>query len=661
MSENLPTTVPVPRIIPPHPRYPRGGSKARKAGSSEMKVGAADTAVEDALSGELGSGVVFSEQEDGGVSFAEPVSPNVANPLYSKSGNVELGAVAGGIEETISAAKNEEGSAVKEASVQAKNKEGEVSWIKKQRMPKEDHEETASEEIWNDEELEKPEEKSVWRKLKGREHAEGEPELELDLEAEPKGATEVDEGPEIESWVDGEAEEEELEEIQQMAEATDGPSVRAGDGEVAEMSGRRRPHFASKAHFVAAIGMACILTLGVWVFWQADGGVPEDTELTPVVSETLQPNPVHTQLSHFLMRFRFDTDFSGMSGWKDYDTETLAELLKKNGSGLELILSCLAAKEWQPDHPSWRSGNLGGDLPWSDLARVKQAEALYLQRRGLEVAAFRSAFDLMEFGRKVQEVAAWPNYFLTGLDIYHRGLETVEQLVDDTRMNSAQLGALQRTFAAHHPPGESDLVTFYQSGYGLEKAILEGESAPARPGTFSFHVARPEGALFKPNRTLALFADAFTNLISDASKPHFQRTLMDLTDSLKASILDSNRTGQQYFAKAMMPYLEISEKQALSVAHYEAVKTLFALRRHGLDVGRLPDTLADLGTKYLKAVPSDPFDGDSLRYSRYRKVVYSTGVDRIDSGGNPGRAGFLNRDEPTLEIPFSTGGDSEFH
>ncbi len=663
MSDLPMPTATVPRIVPPHPRYPGGRDRLgrpqvgvsleRRAESAVVaaeRAGRAERAVAETLSAQLARGTGRSGSEvvgaavgavgAAGATVVEPVLAKRPAGIFAEREKVEGDEKTGAIRTmVIEPAVGEVGNG--EAAGGAAEKK--LSWIRRQRLPKESPvlEVSGEPSPYNSSQI-TAEKKGFWERLKQR----GKSEEGEDIEKK------AGDGPELEAWVDG-IEDEEIK--------IEKPSVRAVDAEMPVRSGYRRSTLAGKRHLVAAVGMACAFAFGIWVLWQSDGKAPEDGSLVPVVTEARQPNPVHTQLSHFLNRFEFDGNLTGMSGWKDYDTETLGELVQKNGSALELILSCLAERDWEPQHPAWRTGNLAGDLPWADLARVKQAEALYLQRRGLEVGAFRSAFDLMEFGRKIQEVEGWPNYFLTGLDVYHRGLETVAQLVDDTRMDSAQLGALQRTFAAHIPPGEPELVTFFRASYGLEKAILQGESAPARPGDFSFHMARPDGILFKPNRTLALFADAFSSLIEDAPKPHYERTRMDLSDSESASLLDSNRTGRRYFATAMLPYAEIPEKQALSVAHYEAVTTLVALRRHGLDLGRLPDTLADLDTTYLKVVPSDPFDGDELRYSKNRKVVYSTGADRVDSGGKPGRTGFSNRDEPTLEITFSAGGDSEFH
>lgn len=63
-----------------------------------------------------------------------------------------------------------------------------------------------------------------------------------------------------------------------------------------------------------------------------------------------------------------------------------------------------------------------------------------------------------------------------------------------------------------------------------------------------------------------------------------------------------------------------------------------ALRAYHDERGRYPDRLAELTTKYLQALPRDPFAGNTgYRYRRtptgYR--LYSLGPDRTDDGGKP--------------------------
>jgi hypothetical protein len=81
------------------------------------------------------------------------------------------------------------------------------------------------------------------------------------------------------------------------------------------------------------------------------------------------------------------------------------------------------------------------------------------------------------------------------------------------------------------------------------------------------------------------------------------------------------------------------------------LRVLFALRCFKEANGKLPESLAELVPQHLKEVPADPFDGKPIRYSPEKRLIYSIGRDRIDSGGlvpkeGEGRSG----DDPTYKF-----------
>jgi len=73
-----------------------------------------------------------------------------------------------------------------------------------------------------------------------------------------------------------------------------------------------------------------------------------------------------------------------------------------------------------------------------------------------------------------------------------------------------------------------------------------------------------------------------------------------------------------------------------ATAQLRAALIAVAIERHHLIGGSLPDSLDALVPKFLAAVPTDPFDGQPLRYKKLTKgyVVYSVGEDGKDDGGD---------------------------
>ncbi|MCL5281827.1 MAG: hypothetical protein M1376_18170 [Planctomycetes bacterium] len=70
-------------------------------------------------------------------------------------------------------------------------------------------------------------------------------------------------------------------------------------------------------------------------------------------------------------------------------------------------------------------------------------------------------------------------------------------------------------------------------------------------------------------------------------------------------------------------------------AHLELARTALAVERYRLASGKLPERLEELVPQYLNEVPSDPFDGNPLRYRRVDPgyCLYSISEDGQDNGG----------------------------
>ncbi|HEX7619163.1 MAG TPA: hypothetical protein VF480_10655, partial [Verrucomicrobiae bacterium] len=69
-------------------------------------------------------------------------------------------------------------------------------------------------------------------------------------------------------------------------------------------------------------------------------------------------------------------------------------------------------------------------------------------------------------------------------------------------------------------------------------------------------------------------------------------------------------------------------------AQLQATRTILALRAYQLTHGNLPANLNALVPEFLDAVPVDDFDGQPLRYSVDRKIIYSVGKNLKDDGGD---------------------------
>jgi hypothetical protein len=85
---------------------------------------------------------------------------------------------------------------------------------------------------------------------------------------------------------------------------------------------------------------------------------------------------------------------------------------------------------------------------------------------------------------------------------------------------------------------------------------------------------------------------------------------------------------------AVIPSLAVKSKNDTQL---QATHTILALRAYQLTHGNLPSDLNALVPEFLDAVPVDDFDGQPLRYSPDRRIVYSVGQNLKDDGGNDSR------------------------
>jgi hypothetical protein len=104
---------------------------------------------------------------------------------------------------------------------------------------------------------------------------------------------------------------------------------------------------------------------------------------------------------------------------------------------------------------------------------------------------------------------------------------------------------------------------------------------------------------------------------------------------------------------AMMPPLSrITTLEIRTIAQLRTASAGLAIERYRLAAGRLPDTLADLVPICLDAVPTDPFDGNDLRYKKLEAgfIVYSIGEDQIDDGGKERKQ--RTKESPNWDVTF---------
>ncbi len=133
--------------------------------------------------------------------------------------------------------------------------------------------------------------------------------------------------------------------------------------------------------------------------------------------------------------------------------------------------------------------------------------------------------------------------------------------------------------------------------------------------------------------------------------------LGDLLDALNHPFPDAIRLGEAPTLRLRSQHQRLSKRfgfspmsssgvtrgilsQAGCLAYARSATLVCAVERHRLaHEGRLPDKLSDLVPALISSVPTDPFDGQPLRYLRTGEsyTLYSVGQDTRDDGGQIGK------------------------
>jgi hypothetical protein len=189
--------------------------------------------------------------------------------------------------------------------------------------------------------------------------------------------------------------------------------------------------------------------------------------------------------------------------------------------------------------------------------------------------------------------------------------------------------------------------------YAFERKLLLGPDSGEPPLPPGYVPARSGWLFFKPNATLALFADSFRELQGESALTAFarQNQIEQRVQRLAAGgwLPSSNSSGEAYFSAHIKAYAALPDRHAMVRTQHAAVMTLFALRRHVLVEARLPQNAAELTPKYLRVPVIDPFSGEPMRINPIRGLIYSVGTDLKDEGGKPTEPPLGDPTEPTIE------------
>jgi len=162
----------------------------------------------------------------------------------------------------------------------------------------------------------------------------------------------------------------------------------------------------------------------------------------------------------------------------------------------------------------------------------------------------------------------------------------------------------------------------------------------------------------KPNQTRRLYAEAVRTAIRNLSLPPSSRRAIQPRGipnlELPRWLPYPNALGKEALKGSFQTLENMLSSQVSSDTLLSFTVALMALKCwQARNEGALPPSLDALIPEYLDAVPRDPYDGKPIRYSAEKRIIYSVGMDGVDSGGSTqaeSRNALWDETEPTLRI-----------
>ncbi len=300
---------------------------------------------------------------------------------------------------------------------------------------------------------------------------------------------------------------------------------------------------------------------------------------------------------------------------------------------------------------------------WLAVSRTAALSAINLQKQDKEQEAFERAFEIVKVGTMVQRSQSPLVGFLVGTNMKILGLQTLQALLTGTKLPAAALtpyiGAMDdlttgletvtNALKMEHAFRLAFINAADQQMKTAQGVLLQWEPAIR----WRFWV--PRSYYFQPNRIIANMTAFDREQLAASSTP----CVRDVAEQTSPTQQPSNWLKLYFLPNAIGLLMEdvIGPPYGISVRRRQcdeqvvlwATQTLLALKAFSQDKGSLPATLAGLVPDYLASVPKDPYDGNELKYSSEKKILYSVGSDHVDNGGSTGDD-WTKMDDPTFTI-----------
>ena len=211
-----------------------------------------------------------------------------------------------------------------------------------------------------------------------------------------------------------------------------------------------------------------------------------------------------------------------LKGEEELDAELVQEVLAKNREAFELLEQGLGCSRYVIRQMPQMIDEYPYLQGWRYIAYLMCLRCLLLFEGGQEKEAFDQALAIVRFGHMMEGSRGTLVHYLVGLAIKTLAAEQFIMIVHDSSLAAQDLSPYIKRLAPYTPDREA-LADVLKIEYMLSTRVLQDVCEGKMPPEFWREIGREvppklgtSYALYQPNRSRRIFADAFRILIANA-------------------------------------------------------------------------------------------------------------------------------------------------
>jgi hypothetical protein len=362
---------------------------------------------------------------------------------------------------------------------------------------------------------------------------------------------------------------------------------------------------------------------------------------------------------------------------KKWDPQFVEELIKNNEEvfvyfGKAVKLPYFQIPEWQDPKTIGIETIIPSMGGWINMAGLNSIKANYLLMQGKEKEALDLIIKTIEMGQIIQD-SPRPIFigYLVGGAIKETGLQRLRMMIPELTLSPevlkeyvVKLDQFKANEQGLIRAMKMEYISLTNTKSKTIDAVFIGELSPEEleklgieetPFKIKAAIKPKFFYLYKPNQTQRIFTEYYRNFVDNANKDCYEIKLLEIKFLVPYSkikmLFTENIVGKIFHDIMVLNFSGLFDEKCHEDFSVIGTQSLIAIRAYQIDTGQIPSYLDELVPKYFSEVPRDPFDGKSIKYSPEKKIIYSVGKDRKDSGGNEEKDWRIMKD-PTFKIEF---------